>query len=151
MVITTYRSDAYSRNISNESERPCLWPEEFRIDNLPTWIYADNQPPKDIRECEAKISSLEFTIKDIELQIEIRELELKTGHSRHSSAFDFEKWKIGALKARQTHLYMLNAYTYWMIKNKPITSGANSKLEKLIKLLIKDPSDFCEQAGLLLD
>jgi len=131
--------------------RPCLWADEFRIDNLPTWIYTDNQPPKDLTDCEAKISSLDYTIRDIELQIEIRELELKTGSSRHSSAFDYEKWKVGALKAKQTHYYLLNAYTYWSIKNQRDALDSTSKLDKLIKLLIEDPADFETKAKALLD
>jgi len=150
-VITTYTSTAYSGSSTNELRRPSLWDEEFKIDNLPTWIYTDNQPPKDIRDCEAKISSLEYTIRDIELQIEIRELELKTGSSRHSSAFDYEKWKVGALKAKQTHYYLLNAYTYWLIKNERSALDSPGKLDKLIELLIEDPSDIETKAKALLN
>jgi hypothetical protein len=150
-VITTYTSNAYSGNSTNELRRPCLWEDEFKIDNLPTWIYTDNQPPKGITDCEAKISSLEYTIKDIELQIEIRELELKTGSSRHSNAFDYEKWKVGALKAKQTHYYLLNAYTYWLIKNQRNALDNVNKLDKLIELLIEDPSDFETKAKALLN
>ena len=150
-MITTYTSTAYSGSSTNELRRPSLWDDEFKIDNLPTWIYTDNQPPKDIRDCEAKISSLEYTIRDIELQIEIRELELKTGSSRHSSAFDYEKWKVGALKAKQTHYYLLNAYTYWLIKNERGALDSSGKLDKLIELLIEDPSDFETKAKALLN
>ena len=60
-------------------QKPCLWRSEFVVENLPSWIYSDNDEPRSEAECKAKISSLEYTIKDIELQIEIRELELKTG------------------------------------------------------------------------
>lgn len=150
-MITTYTSSAYSANSTTELRRPSLWDEDYKIDNLPAWIYTDNQPPKDIRDCEAKISSLEYTVRDIELQIEIRELELKTGSSRHSSAFDYEKWKVGALKAKQTHYYLLNAYTYWLIKNKRHTLDNDNRLDKLIELLIEDPSDFETKAKALLD
>ena len=150
-MITTYTSSAYSGSSTSELKRPSLWDDNFKIDNLPTWIYTDNQPPKDIRDCEAKISSIEYTIKDIELQIEIRELELKTGSSRHSSAFDYEKWKVGALKAKQTHYYLLNAYTYWLIKNKRCALDNPSRLDKLIELLIEDPADFETKAKALLN
>ena len=149
-MITTYTSTAYSASSTAELRRPCLWEDEFKIDNLPTWIYTDNQPPKDFTDCEAKISSLEYTIKDIELQIEIRELELKTGSSRHSSTFDYEKWKVGALKAKQTHYYLLNAYTYWLIKSQRSALDNGGKLDKLIELLIEDPSDFETKAKALL-
>ena len=150
-MITTYTSSAYSGNSTSDLRRPCLWDDEFKIDNLPSWIYTDNQPPKDITDCEAKISSIEYTIKDIQLQIEIRELELKTGSSRHSNAFDYEKWKVGALKAKQTHYYLLNAYTYWLIKNKRGALDNASKLDKLIELLIEDPADFETKAKALLN
>jgi hypothetical protein len=151
MAVTTYTSPAYSQNSSSELKRPCLWEDQYKIENLPAWIYTDNQPPKNIQDCEAKLSSLNYTIRDIELQIEIRELELKTGYSRHGNAFDFEKWKIGALKAKQTHLYLLNAYTYWLIKNTPRTLDTAVKLDKLITLLIEEPADFEQKATALLD
>ncbi len=54
--------------------KSCLWGAEYVIDNLPPWIYSDNVPPASVQECKAKVSALEYTIKDIELQIEIREL-----------------------------------------------------------------------------
>ena len=151
MAVTTYTSPAYSQNTTGDLKRPCLWEEEYKIDNLPIWIYTDNQPPNSIQECEAKLSSLNYTIRDIELQIEIRELELKTGSSRHGNAFDFERWKVGALKAKQTHLYLLNAYTYWLIKNTRKALDSPSKLDKLIALLIEDPADFETKASALLD
>ena len=151
MAVTTYTSPAYSQSSTTELKRPCLWEDEYKIENLPAWIYTDNQPPKDTQECEAKLSSLNYTIRDIELQIEIRELELKTGYSRHGNAFDFERWKVGALKAKQTHLYLLNAYTYWLIKNTPKVLDTPSKLAKLITLLIEDPSDFEQKATALLN
>lgn len=151
MAVTTYTSPAYSQNSSSELKRPCLWEDQYKIENLPAWIYTDNQPPKNIQDCEAKLSSLNYTVRDIELQIEIRELELKTGYSRHGNAFDFEKWKIGALKAKQTHLYLLNAYTYWLIKNTPRTLDTAVKLDKLITLLIEEPADFEQKATALLD
>jgi len=134
----------------NDLKRPCLWPNEYKIDNLPTWIYTDNQPPQDLTDCEAKISSIEYTIRDIDLQIEIRELELKTGNSRHSSAFDYEKWKVGALKAKQTHYYLLNAYKYWLIKNKRGSLDDSERLDKLLRLLIDDPTDFEQKVEALL-
>lgn len=151
MAVTTYTSPAYSQSSTTELKRPCLWDDEYKIENLPAWIYTDNQPPKNIQDCEAKLSSLNYTIRDIELQIEIRELELKTGYSRHGNAFDFERWKVGALKAKQTHLYLLNAYSYWLIKNTRKALDTPSKLDKLITLLIEDPKDFEQKATALLD
>lgn len=132
--------------------KPVLWDKDYIIDNLPVWIYTDNDQPDSIADCKAKISATQYTIKDIDLQIEIRELELKTGSSRHSNAFDYEKWKAQALRAKQTHLYLLNAYTYWLLLNEK-SSGATAlekKLNTLITLLIEDPADFVGQVEKLL-
>ena len=141
----TYTSDKSSVT------KPCLWDAEYVIENLPPWIYNDNQSPTSTQECRAKVSALEYTIKDIELQIEIRELELHTGNSRHQSSFDYEKWKVQALRAKQTHFYLLNAYKYWLIKNTPEQVDTDQKLCKLIKLLIEDSDDFELYASRLLE
>jgi hypothetical protein len=124
--------------------KPIIWDSKYIIENLPNWIYTDSPQPKDIADCKARISSIEYTLMDIDLQIEIRELELKTGSSRHTSNFAYEKWKAQALRAKQTHLYMLNAYKYWLILNKRDISpvNLNEKLNKVITLLIEDPDTF---------
>ena len=132
--------------------KPSLWDTEYIIENLPVWIYSDNKQPESVQECKAKISATQYTIRDIELQIEIRELELKTGSSRHNSSFEYEKWKAQALRAKQTHLYLLNAYTYWLtliekesVGNAPKTCEISKTLKTLIDLLIEEPNDFVEQ------
>lgn len=132
--------------------KPCIWDKEYVIENLPAWIYTDNEQPTAISECRAKISSLKYTIDDIDLQIQIRELELKTGNSRHQSNFDFEKWKTQALRARQTHLYLLNAYTYWLLLNEreEPKEDLGKKLDSVIQLLVDDPADFVPQLEALL-
>jgi hypothetical protein len=129
---------------SPTEQKPLLWDKKYVIDNLPAWIYTDNEQPGSISECKAKISSLKYTIEDIDLQIDIRDLELKTGSSRHQSSFDFEKWKTQALRARQTHMYLLNAYTYWLLLNERIENDdkLTYKVDTLIHLLIEDPVDF---------
>jgi hypothetical protein len=142
--LMTYTSD------KNSAAKPCLWGAEYVIENLPPWIYNDNEPPTSSQECRAKVSALEYTIKDIELQVEIRELELHTGNSRHQSSFDYEKWKVQALRAKQTHFYLLNAYKYWLIKNTPEQVDTDQKLCKLIELLIEDSDDFELHASRLL-
>jgi hypothetical protein len=133
------------------STKECLWASNHVIDNLPPWIYTDNVPPTSVQECKAKISALDYTIKDIELQVEIRELELHTGNSRHQSSFDYEKWRVQALRAKQTHYYLLNAYKYWLIKNTPEQVDTDQKLCKLIELLIEEPDDFELQVSNLLN
>jgi len=132
--------------------KPVLWDEKYIIENLPSWIYTDSPQPKDVTECEAKISSIEYTLRDIDMQIEIRELELKTGSSRHTSNFEYEKWKVQALRAKQTHLYLLNAYKYWLILNnrEADNSNVNDKLNKVINILIEDCDTFIEDLEKLL-
>jgi hypothetical protein len=135
-----------------QEQKPCLWSKEYIIDNLPVWIYSDNAQPNSIAECKAKISATEYTIRDIELQIEVRELELQTGNSRHTSNFDFQKWRAQALRAKQTHMYLLNAYTYWLLLNEREQNGKTeqNKVNKVIRLLIDEPKDFVEQLEALL-
>ena len=135
-----------------QEQKPCLWSKEYVIDNLPVWIYSDNPQPTSISECKAKISATEYTIRDIELQIEVRELELQTGNSRHTSNFDFQKWRAQALRAKQTHMYLLNAYTYWLLLNEREQNSKTepNKVNKVIRLLIDEPKDFVEQLEALL-
>jgi len=140
MAISTNSSRTFSNTSSAENKptREPLWPEKYIIDNLPPWIYSDNKPPVSRAECAAKISSIELTISDID-------------NSRYSSSYDFEKWRLGALKAKQSQYYLLNAYRYWQVLNDPSYEGKETKLNKLIKLLIDEPSDFVHQAERLLD
>ena len=136
---------------NSNSQKPFLWAENERIQNLPFWIYTDNEAPKSIQECKATISALTYIVQDIDLQIEIRELELRGGNSRHNSSFEYEKWKVQALRAKQTHYYLLNAHNYWLIKNTPEQTDKNQKLHKLIRLLVDEPQDFVTQLELLID
>ena len=152
MAISTYSSPSYSaRSTNTHDQKAYLWPKDLVIDNLPSWIYTDNECPKSIKDCQATISSLEFTIQDIDLQIEVRELELKTGDSRHQNSFDFERWRAQALKAKQTHFYLLNAHKYWLIKKTPQKHDITPKLAKLIEILIEDAPDFQQKLKALLD
>jgi hypothetical protein len=135
--------------------KPSLWEAKYVIENLPAWIYSDNKQPETLEECRAKISSTEYTIRDIELQIEIRELELKTGNSRHNSNFEFDRWKTQALRAKQTHLYLLNAHKYWLALNERPEAETSVEqlrktLNKVIELLTREPDDFYKQLEALL-
>lgn len=133
-------------------QKTSLWDPRYVIENLPTWIYTDNEQPNSLSECKAKISSLKYTMDDINLQIEIRDLELRTGNSRHQTSFEYEKWKTQALRAKQTHMYLLNAYTYWLLLNERNESDDKLayKIDTLIHLLIEDPIDFIPRLEQLL-
>jgi hypothetical protein len=126
------------------------WNRDYIIESLPTWVYEQNEEPNSINECKAKISSLKYTIEDIDLQIQIRELEVLNGNSKHSSNYDTQKWKAGALKAKQSYLHLLNAYTYWLIINENNILELKDKLKQLINLLIVDPCDIEQQLEKLL-
>lgn len=138
--------------INQQESKKILWNPKYTIDNLPPWLYTDNEEPTSLIECEAKVKSLEFTLQDIDLQIQIRELELKTGSSRYGSSFEFEKWQAQALKAKQTHLYLLNAYTYWFLlhRNSSADTAEHKNFKKLIQILIEDPTNIVEQLTKLL-
>jgi hypothetical protein len=126
------------------------WNRDYIIESLPTWVYEQNEEPNSINECRAKISSLKYTIEDIDLQIQIRELEVLNGNSKHSNSYDTQKWKAGALKAKQSYLHLLNAYTYWLLINDKNNSELKDKLKQLINLLIIDPCDIEQQLEKLL-
>ncbi len=147
MENTTLRSSQPSLISRPVEAREPLWDPKFIIDNLPPWIYTDNPQPTSISECKAKLSALSFTLNDIDMQIEIRELEQRIGVSRHTSSFEFEKWKVQALKARQTHSYLQNAYTYWLILNEKSSSPSElqKKLDAVVQILIEDRPDFVDQ------
>jgi len=153
MAISTSTSKTYSSpsSLENKQLKPSLWEDKYIIGNLPPWIYSDNHPPLDIKDCEAKISAIEYTIIDIDLQVDIRQSECAMGSSRYKSSYDFEKWKCQALKAKQSQYYLLNAYKYWLILNSTHALDAPSKLDKLIELLVEDSPDFHQQAQALLD
>ena len=144
--------------MTSTAPKELIWDKKFILENLPQWIYTDNPEPKSLMEGYAKLSSLRYTISDIELQIEIREYERETGNSRHGDVNDLARWKLQALRAKQTHLYLTNAYTYWVIMNEKElldtvdhhNQNPDAKLNKVIELLIKDPSDFVDQLQQLL-
>ena len=56
------------------------------------------------------------------------------------------------MRAKQTHLYLLNAYTYWLLLNQKEDEPQTQdyKIDKVIKLLIEEPTDFVQQLVELL-
>jgi hypothetical protein len=128
----------------------CAWDKKYIIDNLPPWVYAKHEQPRSVAEAKAKISALEHTLKDMDLQVEVRDIEVKIGESRHASSFEHEKWRSKILRAKQSSLYVLNAYKYWLILNTE-DQYSNKKFCDLVELLIEDPTDFVQKAKKLLD
>lgn len=150
---------SYSKNYSPTVDltpaksRDSQWDKKYIIENLPPWVYQDNPEPETINECAATICRLEHTIEDIDLQIKIREFELETGTGRQQSKHEHDKWVVQALKAKQTHKYLLSAYKYWkLINDKNLSGTSNIKIsakigEFLYTLcdLLKDDSPIFEE------
>lgn len=138
-----------------EKEQTFLWSSEYIISNLPPWVYQQNEEPKTLEECDATICKLEHTIEDIELQIHIRDFELETGTGRQQSKYEHDKWVVQALKAKQTHKYLLSAYKYWRIINSKKEAAATSTgavavklcdlMVSLCGLLSNEPPNFQEE------
>jgi len=138
-----------------EKEQTFLWSPEYIISNLPPWVYQQNEEPKSLEECDATICKLEHTIEDIELQIHIRDFELETGTGRQQSKYEHDKWVVQALKAKQTHKYLLSAYKYWRIINRQKALSETSTgavvlklcdmLVSLCDLLKNEPFNFQEE------
>jgi len=72
------------------------------------------------------------------------------GSGKYSNDWEFEKWRVSALRAKQNQYYLLNAYKYWL-KLSASPTESDSKFEKLVKLLIDEPGDFVQQAQELLN
>lgn len=155
----------YPKNLPVSTETQTLkpktlvWDKKYVIENLPPWVYQDNPEPTSVTECEATICRLEHTIEDIELQIKIREFEMETGTGRPQTKHEHDKWVSQALRAKQTHKYLLSAYKYWHIINKKETySTCNNHsivtvfagvISELCELLKEEPANFVEELELL--
>lgn len=154
MATSTSSSTIFSNISSPKSENPSqtfVWDKKYVIENLPPYIYESNEPPSSFAHCEAKISSIELTIIDIDIQIDIKQAEMNLGSGKYSNNWDFEKWRVSALRAKQNQYYLLNAYKYWLKLNDPSLDNSGSRFNKLLKLLIDEPGDFVQQAQELLD
>jgi len=125
------------------------WDNQFVIKSLPAWVYKDFDEPSSINECRALISATEYTLKDIDLQIEIKKADIER-RSSHDGHDDYQRWRAGALRAKQTQLYLQSAYTYWMIMNQDDAWTLEQKLRRVIELLQEEPEDFTQQLEMLL-
>lgn len=130
-----------------------LWDQKFIIDNLPPWIYERYEQPSTVSEAKAKISSLEHTIRDMDLQMEIRECDKSIAQQTYGSSFDVITWENKTrkiLKAKQSTLYVLNAFKYFVLMSEsdPLLTD---RFNKLVNLLAEDPVDFTQRVKELLD
>ena len=132
------------------STKGTLWDKKYIIDNLPPWVYTSFKQPKSVSECRALISATEYTLKDIDLQIEIRKAELERKPGQVQAKEEYERWLAGALRAKQTNLYLQSAYKYWIILNEEDELTVENKLKRIIEILIQEPEDYVEQLEALL-
>ena len=131
------------------SSKDLLWDTRNIISNLPSWVYSDFSEPKTVNECKALISATEYTLRDIDLQIQIRlaELDRKPGASYKE---EYQRWLSGALRAKQTNLYLQSAYNYWLILNEDNEVSLEHKLKQVIQIIANDDEDLVDQLTSLL-
>ena len=131
------------------SSKELLWDTKHIISNLPSWVYSDFSEPKSVNECKALISATEYTLRDIDLQIQIRlaELDRKPGATYKE---EYQRWLSGALRAKQTNLYLQSAYNYWLILNEDNEFSLEHKLKKVIQIIADDDEDLVEQLKSLI-
>tara|TARA_Y100001972_G_C7552067_1_gene277531 strand:+ start:51 stop:572 length:522 start_codon:yes stop_codon:yes gene_type:complete len=157
-TIDTYQSSleekghevvSYSPKYEDPGESKLRWDSRFVIKNLPGWVYTDFAEPTSTSECKALISAAEYTIADIDLQIEIKKADLdrKPSTAAHEA---YQKWLSGALRAKQTNMYLLSAYNYWKLLSVDDEWSTEQKLRRVIELLQEEPEDFTQQLELLL-
>ena len=131
------------------SSKELLWDTKHIISNLPSWVYSDFSEPKSVNECKALISATEYTLRDIDLQIQIRlaELDRKPGATYKE---EYQRWLSGALRAKQTNLYLQSAYNYWLILNEDNEVSLEHKLKQVIQIIADDDEDLVEQLKSLI-
>ncbi len=146
---------AYSTN--NWKEVPTLyvkWNSAYVIENIPPWVYKNHPMPQTINECDAKLSSLDHTLADMDLQIEVKKCEKKIAELTDEPFDEIEFYeRIRKIyRAKQSTLYVISALKYWKHFNENTEFAApHDKFSALVELLIKDPPDFVDQARDLLN
>lgn len=131
------------------SSKDPLWDTKHIISNLPSWVYSDFSEPKSVSECKALVSATEYTLRDIDLQIQIRlaDLDRKPGAVYKE---EYQRWLSGALRAKQTNLYLQSAYNYWLILNEDNEVSLEHKLKKVIEIIADDDEDLVAQLKALI-
>lgn len=129
------------------------WDSDFVIENLPPWVYKNNPMPLSMNECNAKLSSLDHTLSDMDLQIEVKRCEKKIAELTDESfdEVDFYERLRKIHKAKQSTLYVISALKYWKhLNTDTVFAESDDKFSTLVELLIEDPPNFVDQARDLL-
>ena len=128
------------------------WDSKFVIDSLPPWVYKNHPMPRSVAEAEGKISSLEHTIQDMDIQIEIRESHKQIDIlNREYDELAWQKKYRQILKAKQSTLYVISALKYWVILNNEETNVPEDRFNDLVRILIEEPADYVDQLRDLLN
>tara|TARA_R100000995_G_C3463938_1_gene114632 strand:+ start:637 stop:1080 length:444 start_codon:yes stop_codon:yes gene_type:complete len=130
------------------------WDSAFVIENLPPWVYKNHPMPASMNECNAKLSSLQHTLSDMDLQIEVKRCEKRIAELTDESfdEIDFYERIRKIHKAKQSTLYVISALKYWKhLNTDTVFTESDDKFTTLVELLIEDPPNFVDQARDLLD
>ena len=135
-----------------EIQTLCLsWDPEYVIENLPPWVYKNHPMPRSVNECIAKITALEHTLMDMDLQIEVKNCEKRIAQLANNYFDDIaHEEKVRKIyKAKQSTLYVISALKYWhSLNHEP--PQLRDKLNALVELLAEDPVDFVDRVKELL-
>jgi len=126
------------------------WNKEFIIPTLPAWIYTDNEQPKNVADCQAKLSNIKHILLDMDLQITIKDTQLRLRQGEESTVIEYDEWLLKILKAKQSYNYLLNAYNNWLILNSPEALDLTNRFDTLVEILITEPDNYLTELKRLL-
>ena len=126
------------------------WDKEFVLASLPPWIYTENEQPKDVADCQAKLSNIRHILQDIDLQISIKDTQLQLRQGEVTTVTEYNQWLLKILKAKQSYNYLLNAYNNWLILNSPEALDLTNRFDTLVEILIEEPDNYLTELKRLL-
>ena len=126
------------------------WDKEFVLTSLPPWIYTENEQPKDVADCQAKLSNIKHILQDMDLQISIKDTQLQLRQGEVTTVTEYNEWLLKILKAKQSYNYLQNAYNNWLILNSPEALDLTNRFDTLVEILIEEPDNYLTELKRLL-
>ena len=126
------------------------WDKEFVLASLPPWIYTENEQPKDVADCQAKLSNIKHILQDMDLQISIKDTQLQLRQGEVTTVTEYNEWLLKILKAKQSYNYLQNAYNNWLILNSPEALDLTNRFDTLVEILIEEPDNYLTELKRLL-
>ena len=126
------------------------WDKEFVLASLPPWIYTENEQPKDVADCQAKLSNIKHILQDMDLQISIKDTQLQLRQGEVLTVTEYNEWLLKILKAKQSYNYLQNAYNNWLILNSPEALDLTNRFDTLVEILIEEPDNYLTELKRLL-